>query len=252
MTTTATRKLSRAARNIPNLLQGFNLYVNRDKLRLIDLVFRDVLPRAASFADLGGVWRVNAAYTRYTMRRFRVTKAALVDTDIPGNLARTLARHKNLELIRDDFGKEAVVDRVGSVDAVYLFDVLLHQANPDWDEILRRYAANTRCFVVYNQQFVGGSRTERLTDRSMEEYIALTSNHAKELIRTIYLDGNKTHPSQGKPWRDIHNVIQWGITDEGLREVMARLGFTEVFYRSYGMFLDLPAFEEHGFIFLKQ
>jgi len=32
---------------------------------------------------------------------------------------------------------------------------------------------------------------------------------------------------------------------------MIRLGFKEVFYKNYGMFINLPAFEEHAFVFIK-
>ena len=32
---------------------------------------------------------------------------------------------------------------------------------------------------------------------------------------------------------------------------MKQLGFREVFYRNYGRFSDLPAFENHAFVFVR-
>lgn len=246
------RKLTKAARNMPNLWQGYNLYVNREKLALIDLAFRRVVPGAATFADLGGAWRVDAGYARYAMKNFPVTRGILVDTDVPPAVLRSLEPYAALEVIQDDFAKEAVADRIGKVDILLLFDVLLHQANPDWDVVLERYARHASCFVIYNQQYMRGGSAVRLTDLPYEEYVSLTSDRAEELIRRIYAHPEEIHPVYGKPWKDIHNVTQWGITDAALREVMARCGFTEVYFRNYGMFVGLPAFEEHAFIFVRR
>jgi hypothetical protein len=58
-------------------------------------------------------------------------------------------------------------------------------------------------------------------------------------------------PVYGKPWRDIHNIFQWGITDADLRSFLKTLGFREVFYANHGQFSNLAAFENHGFIFVK-
>ncbi len=238
-------------RNLPNLWQGYNIYVNRDKFDLIDAAFKEISPGARSFADLGGVWKVNAAYTAYTIKKFPIDRAVLVDTDVPPALLSRLRRHPKLEVIQDDFASPPVVERVGKVDVILLFDVLLHQANPDWDSILERYSNRCSCFVIYNQQFVRGEETIRLTDLPLDEYIALTSDQAEELIHQVYGHRDEIHPRFGKPWKDIHNIAQWGITDGSLRQTMVRLGFREVFYRNYGMFLNLPAFEDHAFIFVQ-
>ncbi len=72
---------------MPNLLRGYNIHVNRDKLNLIDFTFTKFCREARSFADLGGVWNVNAAYTIYTIKKFSIDRAFLIDTDIPPKLA---------------------------------------------------------------------------------------------------------------------------------------------------------------------
>lgn len=245
------RKLRRVVRNLPNLWQGYNIYVNRNKLSLIDTVFRQFYPQARSFADFGGVWKINAAYSIHTIKKYQINKSFLVDTDIPSTLITKLKRFNNLQVIKGDFASSSVIEKVGNVDVIYLFDVLLHQANPDWDQILERYSCNCSCFVIYNQQFIRGDETIRLTDLPFGEYISIVSDHGEDITRYIYDHREEIHPKFNKPWKDIHNITQWGITDRGLRNTMTRLGFKEVFYRNYGMFINLPAFENHAFIFLR-
>jgi hypothetical protein len=246
------RKLRRVLRNIPNLFEGYNIYVKRDKLDLINLTFSEINPKTRSFADLGGVWKVNAAYCLYTLKNFQIDKGILVDTDFPQRLVTKLQRYRNLQVLQGDFADRSVVDRIGHVDVIFFFDVLLHQANPDWDQVIERYASNCSCFVVYNQQFVRGEETIRLTNLPFEEYIELASDHGKDLTHYIYEHKEEIHPKYKKPWKDIHNITQWGITDRGLRQTMSRFGFREVFYKNYGMFLNLPAFENHAFVFMRR
>ena len=124
------RKLRKAAQNLPNLLQGFNISVNREKFRLIDRTFSSLFPGDRSFADLGGIWKVNAAYSRYSLKKFPIDRGILFDTDIPSGLNSRLRRYQKLEVIQGDFGDQTIVDRIGYVDVIYVFDVLLHQANP--------------------------------------------------------------------------------------------------------------------------
>lgn len=245
------QRLTRAARGLPNILEGLNIYVNRDKLRLIDHVFRSLSPGARSFADLGGVWKVNAGYTVYTMRKHPVEKGVIVDTDYPKELERRLQGYRNLNVVKGDFGRQEIAESVGTVDLIYLFDVLLHQAGPDWDEILEIYSRRSPCFVIYNQQYIGGGKTIRLTELPLERYVALTTESRKETYRFIYEHRHEMHPQYQKPWGDIHNVAQWGITDNDLRNTMSRLGYREVYFRNHGRFLDLKAFENHAFVFTR-
>jgi len=139
---------------------------------------------------------------------------------------------------------------IGSVDVAYFFDVLLHQANPAWDQVLARYSSLASCIVIYNQQYVRGKTSVRLTHLPLGEYLAIT--HAREEIcRFVYAHANELHPTYKKPWIDFHNIFQWAITDEDLRAVMVKLGFREVYYQNCGPFLNLPAFENHEFIYLR-
>ena len=42
----------------------------------------------------------------------------------------------NCNKINANFGDRNIAERIGKIDAILLFYVLLHQVKPDWDEIL--------------------------------------------------------------------------------------------------------------------
>jgi hypothetical protein len=238
-------------RNAPNLLRGYNIYVNSEKLRLIDRAFNSLNPSAHSFADLGGVWKVHAAYTKYTLKNFSIDQGVIVDTDYPQAVERTLSKFSNLKVLRGDFTTQQLIDQVKPIDLVYFFDVLLHQANPNWDEVLTTYAHAAKCFVIFNQQYIKGKDTIRLTELPLEDYMNLVPSGRETLYRYVYAHKKEIHPTYGKPWGDIHNIFQWGITDNDLRSLMERLGFSELYYRNHGRFSNLSAFENHAFIFIR-
>jgi hypothetical protein len=111
-----------------------------DKVDIIDQAFSSL--RIESFADLGGVWRVEGAYTFHALDKYRVKDAVLVDTHPTPTVVARAKSYPQLRLIKGSFGDQPVVDEVGRVDAVFLFDVLLHQVSPDWHTILEAYAKN--------------------------------------------------------------------------------------------------------------
>lgn len=245
------RKFTKAVQNLPNLAEGYNIYVNRDKLRLIDHTFSSICPQATSFADLGGVWKVNGSYSLHTLRHHRIERGILVDTDIPGRLEKKFKSYKQIEVIRGDFTSNQSVDAIGGVDVVYFFDVLLHQANPNWDDVLTLYSKVSPCIIIYNQQFTRGEDALRLTDLPFDEYVELVPDFRRTVYKYIFDHKSELHPIYGKPWGDIHNIFQWGITDNALRNMMGKLGYEEVYYANHGRFSELSAFENHAFIFRK-
>jgi hypothetical protein len=245
------RKLSRIARNTPNLLQGYNIHVDANKLRLIDHVYRSAFPEARTFVDLGGVWKVNGAYSRYTIRRHALSRGIIIDTDYPVGLEEKLSRIPGLSTVRGDFTCNEVLQSIGTVDVAYFFDVLLHQSNPSWSDVLARYAPVASCFVIFNQQYVKGPESLHLTRLPLEQYLALSPHNREHVCREAYDNRGEIHPVFHKPWIDIHNIFQWAITDNDLTEVVSRLGYRQIYYRNYGQFSDLPAYENHAFIFVR-
>lgn len=245
------RRFTKAIRNLPNLLQGYNVFVNRDKLRLIDHTFNSIYPHAKSFSDLGGVWRVNGAYSVHTLRHHRIERGILIDTDISQELKNRLKQYPQLEVIRGDFASRQTADAVGGVDVVYFFDVLLHQAHPHWDEVLAIYSKVSPCIVIYNQQFTRGEEAIRLTELPLSEYVELVPDSRLDVYKYVFDHKSEMHPTYGKLWGDIHNIFQWGITDRALRTTMKYLGYEEAYYANYGRFSDLSAFENHAFVFVR-
>jgi len=245
------RKLKKAIKNIPNLLNGYNFYANKEKFHLIDKAFYNLSPGEKSFADLGGVWKVNAAYTFYALKNHLISEAYLVDTNFNDTVNEQANKFEKLKCLKGDFTDIKIIKKLGIVDAVFFFDVLLHQVKPDWNEVLTRYSSITDCMIIYNQQFIDSKKTIRLAEYSLEEYKNITPERDDELYEFIYLNKEKINSEYNKKWGDIHNIWQWGITDEDLRSCMSDLGFSEVYFKNYGRFSDLEKFENHGFVFIK-
>lgn len=148
-----------------NLLQNLDF----NKRELIDFTFSQITS-PISFFDLGGVWGVNGAYTFYAIENFDIAYAFLVDTDFTDPLRDRSKAYKNLTLVNGNFGDKAIIKQLKRVDIIFLFDVLLHQVKPDWDEILQLYAPLTEWFVIYNPQFINAEKTVRLLDLGIEQY----------------------------------------------------------------------------------
>ena len=239
-------RLQKSALRLP---ANFNL----DKKDLIDYTYRSCFPVPASFADLGGVWNVHGAYAFYTLRKYGAKCAFLVDTDFTDATLKDARSKGSLKLIRGNFGDESVGQQIGKVDAIFLFDVLLHQVKPDWNEILENYSKRTNYFVVYNQQWIGSKNTVRLLDLGLDEYFKNVPHVEDDPIYKELFDRmNEIHPQHKRIWRDIHNVWQWGITDRDLLRTMENLGFKMQYYKNCGRFGTLPNFENHALLFQKQ
>jgi hypothetical protein len=200
-----------------------------------------------SFADLGGLWAVDGGYTFHALERHRPGRAVLVDTGDASAIAGRARSHPELQIWRRDFGREEVAVELGRLDAVLLFDVLLHQVGPDWDEILGMYSRVAPCLVVVQPQYTVGTGAVRLLDLGLEEYLRITPSAAYD--RSLFDDLDAIHPAYGRPVRDIHEIWQWGITDAALEAVMDALGFELFYYENGGTWQGQDLFEAHAFGF---
>ncbi len=232
---------------------GFPLRFNYEKKNLIDYAFNNPDLHLQSLADLGGVWKIDGAYTFYALDRYRIKQACLVDTNFSNRVKNKSIKYPGLVLINDNFGQESVINRIKSVDAVLMFDILLHQVKPDWNEILEMYSKISKVILIYNQQYTAAERTVRLLDLGKEKYLELLPFARKRpLYEELFNKLDEINPEHNRPWRDIHNVWQWGITDLDLKEVMTRLGFELKYYKNDGPFSNLEHFENHAFVFIKK
>lgn len=79
------------------------------------------------------------------------------------------------------------------------------------------YSGVADIFLVFNQPFINFSKTTRLLDLGREEYfrnVPLAPN--EEPYKTYFENLDAIHPKHGRPYRDIHNIWQWGIVDSDL------------------------------------
>ena len=248
--------LSSLAKRLRSRKQGFPLNFDPQKKDLIDVAFKTIDPSPQSFADLGAIWGVDGAYSFYALDTYPIRSAYLVDTDVTDPVRRTSQAYENLTLIAGNFGDPLVRDQIPDVETIFLFDVLLHQVRPDWDEILAFYASKTDSFVIYNPQFIVSEKTIRLLDLGLEAYcenVPWGKKHplARRLIESI----NRVYdldPRYQRKWKDVHYIWQWGITNHDLIETVEGLGFSLVYHRNHGQFGDLENFENHAFIFQKR
>ncbi|MCA2305800.1 hypothetical protein JF770_19725 [Mycobacterium intracellulare] len=220
----------------------------RDKLDMIDHAFSSL--GVESFADLGGVWGVEGAYTFHALDKHEIKAAALVDTHLTPTVVDRAKSYPQLRLINGNFGDQNVADEVGDVDAIFLFDVLLHQVSPNWDSVLKMYAKNARVLVVYNQQWTGSDGTVRLLDLGEEEYFRNVPHpRYRKPYRNLFEKLDEKHPDHDRAWRDVHHIWQWGITDDDLEAAVARLGFDLKYKKECGRFGRLANFTNRAFIF---
>jgi hypothetical protein len=226
----------------------------RGKRKLIDFACRRLQIR--SFADLGGVWGVDGEYTFYAMKTHKIETASLVDITATDTVVEKGREYPSLKLIWGNFGDEEIARQIGSVDAVILFDVLLHQVNPDWDQILGLYAKRTKCFLIFNPQFIASKSTIRLLDLGEEEYFRnIPHTKDEETYKAVCAKMHEIHPrpqyQHRRKYRDIHDIWQWGIVDNDLIAKMKSLGFSMRYFRNHGRMHNLINFENHAFAFWK-
>jgi hypothetical protein len=230
----------------------FYKHLSLDKKDVIDFAFRRIRPKPRSFADLGGVWRVNAAYTFYVLDRYRPDRAVLVDTHLTEPVIQNAGKYGRLKTIQANFGEKELIESIPQLDVVLLFDVLLHQVRPDWDEVLELYAPIASCFAIFNPQFIRSDKTFRLLDLGFDKYFANVPHTPDDgpyrgLFERLY----ELHPEHGRVWRDVHHIWQWAITDRALINKMTALGFELRYYKNCGPYRSLENFEGHGFVFQK-
>ncbi|MEA2492784.1 MAG: hypothetical protein QOJ29_695 [Thermoleophilaceae bacterium] len=226
-------------------------HLNASKLEVIDHCFAKLGSR--SFADLGGVWAVDGGYARYAADVHEAERGVIVDEDFTDAYLDAERGLPNLSHVRGNFGKREVAESLGAIDVAFFFDVLLHQVAPNWDELLELYAPITQAFAIVQPQW-NGPETIRLLDLGEEEYLAAVPK-GEPGHGNIY-DGlfdrlDQINEQRGRPWRDVHDIWQWGISDDGLIARMAGLGFKPTMNENKGPWRGLERFHESAFVFAR-
>jgi hypothetical protein len=201
--------------------------------------------------ELGGVGEIDCAYGLYVTDKYKPKQVTMVDVQWTENAKRLCAQHKEISTIRANFGDPKLPERIGHVDTIILFDVLLHQVAPDWDQILKMYAPYTRSFIICNPQFIASPNTVRLLDLGKEEYFKNVPHEPSHPTYATLFSNMYEMIEPGRIWRDAPNVWQWGITNNDLIQTMEHLGFRLAFLKNYGQWQTLSNYEQHSFLFYK-
>lgn len=241
--------IERGAYVLRHRLSGSNGdYIHRvraRKLKLIDQAFQKY--QIKTLLDAGGCWGVHGGYTLYALSKYKLDKAIIID-DNPTKTSKIRgAKYPQLDFIQGDFGSAEIIGSVGKVDAVILFDVLVHQANPDWNVILERYSKITNAFIVYHQTYTDDMLT-RLWDLGPEGFVKNTPM-SEQKFNEIKDKLDQIHPRFQKPYRDIHYYWQWGIPEQSLCSTLADLGFSLDLSAECGHYTGLPKFKNKAFLF---
>ena len=114
------------------------------------------------------------------------------------------------------------------------------------------YSAATDCFIIYNQQFIASETTVRLPNLGPEKYFEhVRMDPENPAYKNLFSSPDEIHPQHNRPWRDVHNVWQWGISDRDLVDTLQRLGFRMMYRKNHGRFSNFNSFENHAFIFVR-
>lgn len=233
-----------------NIRYGSRPDLNRNKLDLIDFALRR---GSRIFVDLGGMWRVNGGYSVYCADH-KARRVTLVDFSATPEFLAEQRKRKTLVFLERNFALPETAKEVGEVDCVLLFDVLLHQVKPDWDEVLKAYAPYTKQFLIFNQQFTG-AHTVRLIDQGPEWYLRHVPHGPSDTreYKELFELGDQLHPrySDGRTYRDMHDVWQWGIADQDLKRKMEEYGFSMIYERDCGPFPGVEEISDKAFVFAR-
>ena len=239
---------SRPAAEPPQLGSLWLDRLQRDKLNLIDVAVRRFRPQ--SFADLGGVWGVDAGYSFYTLEHHGIARGTLVDYQITEAVRDRQRFHPGFRLLTGPFGSPEMARHVGPVDMVMMFYVLVHQADPNWDEVLQMYATQTSHFLIVNPQY-DLPTTLRLIDCEPADYFRhVRLTRADSPYREAFADLDQIDPAVNKPYRTSPTLWQWGITDGDLIATVRSLGFKLEYYQT-GLVWPMPHVQSNAFLFRK-
>ena len=159
----------------------------------------------------------------------------------------------NLLPLEGPLGLDATVEAVGKVDALIIFDVLLHQVNPNWDEFLKKWLRNASAAIIYNQNWVKTSDTVRFVDVGVEWYLRnVYFNNDEQRLRAWFDEHKQLNLEQGKPQRDIHNWWQFGIALTDLVRVARESGFSLRYLNSWNTYHNFPWIVDQGMIFIRE
>ncbi|MQX44079.1 hypothetical protein GHK58_28800 [Sinorhizobium meliloti] len=221
------------------------------KLSLIDRAIT-LAPEIKSSADLGACWGVDGGYSRYVLEEHKLEKAVIVDQHITSATQEWTSHQPKAKPVTGLFGTDSTLEKVGDVDVVFFFDVLLHQVAPDWNEVLKMWAPKTKYFLIHNPMWTVGSETLRFPDYGFEWFKANVVYQHEGRLKEWFANLDKFDLEQNKPLKDVHNFWQFGITHQDMITTLDRLGFDCVFSKYLKSRSTKPWIKNYGYLFKKR
>jgi hypothetical protein len=185
----------------------------------------------ASFVSLE-VGQGYGQYAMYMIDKPQVTRGVLLDPTgrVPRDQLLTAieraAERPGMQVLDDLFWDPETIGKIGKVDTVVLYDVLMRLVGPNWDQVLELYAPSASSFVICNPQWESEGDTVRLIDLGRERYLEVAPPWPA--ARALFDEPHTWPAGEPRPSMDGPHVWQWGITDRDLKAKASELGFTEV------------------------
>jgi hypothetical protein len=205
-----------------------------------------------SVIDIGACWGVNGGYTFHALSTGKIQRAIILDGDLTRLTRQRAANDPRISLLQGDLGDSGFIGSVPRSDAAIVFDVLLHQVAPDWNEFLAHYSRKVDYFIIYNEDW-DGNRTIRFIDEGLDFYRRHVPDADSERLENWFRNLDNPHPTMRRRWRDVHNFWQWGITTPDLIATMRGLGFELDWFNYFGPWSkQYPKIRLDGYLFRRQ
>jgi hypothetical protein len=207
-----------------------------------------------TFADLGGCWGVNGGYTYFLADNTDIQHGYILDQYITKLTRERGSRYTNITLLGDRvFNDRALIGEFPKVDALIMYDILLHQVNLNWDEFITAWAKRTNTLIIYNQMWSLHANTVRFIDFGREWYKKWVPYPNAEFTDDWFDNFDAIDPSTQRRRRDTHLFWQWGITRNDLIKHVESLGFRLQYFEDYGpVETEFPWVPLQGFIFTRE
>ena len=208
-----------------------------EKLELLDTAYE--LTDFRSFADLGACWGVDGAYAFHAAALCgnELDRAVIVDGNLTPLTRERAREHPRIDLVEALLGSRQALDAVGEVDALIMYDILLHQVKPDWNRFLLNWLPQTNVLIVFNQNWLKTPQTVRFVDRGVDwyyrnVYVWEDDWNTRERLES-WFDRHQERDEDGRLERDNHWYWQFGIRPLELIDLLARNGFELVYMKRH-------------------
>lgn len=225
---------------------------NPNKTRLIERAF-EISP-FRSFADLGGCWGVNGGYAFHARKVIgdQFERGCIVDQHITPLTQERAVAAPGVELITGMLGSAESRAAVGKVDALIMYDIVLHQVAPDWNEFVLNWLGSANVLIIYNQNWLKDRNTVRFVDQGFEWFRDNVFFTDEKNLKRWFEQHHELDVAQQKLKRDAHNYWQWGITPNDMIDLLYTHGFDLAFMKDYGPFSPRkPWIVNHGMVFAR-